>query len=122
VARQEDHLTGQVELIDEHGLQIGLREFSVAPDRCDDLVRAMALTIVTAPSANGGPSDGTHLPVDCGKLSLCYPQFSPCVCNSTRCDSGQGSDVRQFDLRFSGDTAEGLSGDTTGRVHFTRAQ
>jgi hypothetical protein len=48
VLRQAGHLTGQVELINEHGVQVGLREFSAEPDHCGDLIRAMALSISIA--------------------------------------------------------------------------
>jgi hypothetical protein len=48
VSRRADHLSGQVELVDDHGVQVGLREFSAEPDHCDDLIRAMALSISIA--------------------------------------------------------------------------
>ena len=48
VLRQADHLTAQVELIDEHQAQVGLREFSAELDHCDDLIRAVALSISIA--------------------------------------------------------------------------
>ncbi len=48
VLRDSDHLKGQVELVDEHGAELGLREFSADADKCDDLVRAMALSISIA--------------------------------------------------------------------------
>ncbi len=63
VLRQADHLTGQVELIDEHGVQVGLREFSAEPDHCGDLIRAMALSISiaidpkSAETYSQGPAD-----------------------------------------------------------------
>ena len=48
ILRDSDHLRGEVELVDEHGAQLGLREFSADANKCDDLVRAMALSISIA--------------------------------------------------------------------------
>ena len=50
ILRDADHLKlkGEDELVDEHGAQLGLREFSADTDKCDDLVRAMALSISIA--------------------------------------------------------------------------
>ena len=48
VLREPDRLKGQVELVDEHGSQVGMREFSAAPEKCDDLIRAMALSMSIA--------------------------------------------------------------------------
>lgn len=48
VLREPDRLKGQVELVDEHGVEVGLREFSAEPEKCDDLIRAMALSISIA--------------------------------------------------------------------------
>jgi len=48
ISRDSDHLKGEVELVDEHGVELGLREFSDEPGKCDDLVHAMALSISIA--------------------------------------------------------------------------
>ena len=48
ILRDSDRLRGEVELIDEHGVELGLREFSAEANQCDDLVRAMALSISIA--------------------------------------------------------------------------
>ncbi|MEO6601987.1 MAG: hypothetical protein ABIQ16_19060, partial [Polyangiaceae bacterium] len=48
ILRDEEGLHGQVELVDEHGAQIGLRELTAKADQCDELVRAMALSISIA--------------------------------------------------------------------------
>jgi len=48
VVRDSSKLRGEVELIDEHGAQVGKREFSAAQNECDQLVRAMALSISIA--------------------------------------------------------------------------
>lgn len=48
VRRELDVLRGEVELLDEHGVQIGLRELSAPAGECGELIRAMALTISIA--------------------------------------------------------------------------
>ncbi len=48
ILRDSARLRGEVELIDEHGVELGLREFSAEANQCDDLVRAMALSISIA--------------------------------------------------------------------------
>ena len=48
VEREASKLRGEVELVDEHGTQVGRREFSAAQDECEQLVRAMALSISIA--------------------------------------------------------------------------
>ena len=48
VVRDADKLRGEVELVDEHGTQVGKREFSAERAQCDQLVRAMALSISIA--------------------------------------------------------------------------
>jgi hypothetical protein len=48
IVRGSDSLQGQVELVDEHGTQLGSRDFSVDLGKCDELVRAMALSISIA--------------------------------------------------------------------------
>ncbi len=48
ILRDSDRLRGEVELIDEHGVELGLREFSAEANQCEDLVRAMALSISIA--------------------------------------------------------------------------
>lgn len=48
ILRDPDRLRGQVELVDERGTQVGLREFTAKPGECEDLVRAMALSISIA--------------------------------------------------------------------------
>lgn len=48
IVRENENLKGQVELIDERGLELGLREFSAAPEQCDELVKTMALSISIA--------------------------------------------------------------------------
>jgi hypothetical protein len=48
ITRESERLRGTVELNDEHGTELGLREFSAEPGQCDDLVRAMALSISIA--------------------------------------------------------------------------
>ena len=63
VLREPGRLKGQVELVDEHGAQVGLREFSADPEKCDDLIRAMALSISiaidpkSAETYSQGPAD-----------------------------------------------------------------
>ena len=63
VLREHDRLKGQVELVDEHGAQVGLREFSAEPEKCDDLIHAMALSISiaidpkSAETYSQGPAD-----------------------------------------------------------------
>lgn len=63
VLRQADHLTGQVELVDERGVQVGLREFSAEPDHCTDLIRAMALSISIAIDPKSAETYGQR-PID----------------------------------------------------------
>lgn len=46
--RDGEQLKGDVELVDEHGLRLGRREFTGAGGECADLVRAMALSISIA--------------------------------------------------------------------------
>ena len=48
ILRDPERLRGQVELVDEAGTQVGLREFTAKPAECEDLVRAMALAISIA--------------------------------------------------------------------------
>jgi hypothetical protein len=48
VMRDSGKLRGEVELVDEQGKQVGKREFSAAQDECDQLLRAMALSISIA--------------------------------------------------------------------------
>ena len=48
VLREAARLRGEVELIDEHGTQVGRREFSAPVDQCNQLVHAMALSISIA--------------------------------------------------------------------------
>jgi hypothetical protein len=48
VLRDPAQLRGEVELVDEHGAQVGRREFSAPVDQCDQLVHAMALSISIA--------------------------------------------------------------------------
>jgi hypothetical protein len=68
ILRDEKGLHGQVELVDEHGAQVGLRELAADADRCDELVRAMALSISiaidpkSAESYAQGPPDEPETP------------------------------------------------------------
>jgi hypothetical protein len=48
VLRDVNGLRGQVELVDEHGAQLGLRELSAGANECAELVHAMALSISIA--------------------------------------------------------------------------
>jgi hypothetical protein len=48
VLRDATQLRGEVELIDEHGIQVGRREFAAPLEQCDQLVRAIALSISIA--------------------------------------------------------------------------
>jgi hypothetical protein len=48
ITRESERLRGTIQLDDEHGTELGLREFSAEPSQCDDLVRAMALSISIA--------------------------------------------------------------------------
>jgi hypothetical protein len=48
ILRDSDRLKGEVELVDEHGVELGLREFSAESDKCADLIGAMALSISIA--------------------------------------------------------------------------
>lgn len=48
VSRDAATLHGDVELVDEHGSQVGRREFSAPLAECEQLVRAMALSISIA--------------------------------------------------------------------------
>ena len=48
VLREAATLRGEVELVDEHGSQVGRREFSAPSAECEQLVRAMALSISIA--------------------------------------------------------------------------
>ena len=58
----------------------------------------------------------TTLTVDCGKARLCGATApGACVCNSSVCAATRASSIG-FDLRFTGDTAEG-SGAHFSRVH-----
>jgi len=53
-------LGGRVELVDEQGVSSGLRTMTSSPDRCEELVRAMALSISLAidPERAGQPPHG----------------------------------------------------------------
>jgi hypothetical protein len=71
VVRDASKLRGEVELIDEHGTQVGKREFSAGQDECDQLVHAMALSISiaidprSAETYSQGPeSDAPAAPAD----------------------------------------------------------
>jgi hypothetical protein len=63
VLREPSQLHGEVELVDEHGTQVGRREFSAPPEQCRELVRAMALSISiaidphSAETYGAGPTD-----------------------------------------------------------------
>ncbi len=63
VVLESAHLKGEVELVDERGLRVGLREFTGEPDKCSELVSAMALSISIAIDPNSaeayakGPPD-----------------------------------------------------------------
>lgn len=48
IALDGERLEGRAELVDASGSLRGLREFSTSPDRCDDLVHAIALSISIA--------------------------------------------------------------------------
>jgi hypothetical protein len=48
IVLDSDHLKGQVELVDDQGVELGLREFAAEVTHCDDLMRAMALSISIA--------------------------------------------------------------------------
>jgi hypothetical protein len=63
VLREPQRLRGEVELVDERGTRVGLREFSANLGECQDLVHAMALSISiaidpkSAETYRQGPSD-----------------------------------------------------------------
>jgi len=48
VAREPNGLRGEVELVDEHGTEVGHREFTAPTEQCMELVRAMALSVSIA--------------------------------------------------------------------------
>jgi hypothetical protein len=70
------------------------------------------------------PNTNASVPVDCGKLWLCYsPGFDPCRCTATSCElASQSSDTAMFDVFFTGDTATGsVEGNpVSGNVHFVK--
>ena len=69
-------------------------------------------------SEHGGSSWQT---VDCGKAVLCGARApGACTCTAAGCTASDAY-VSQFDLRFTGDTAEGSDTEhPSARVHFTR--
>ena len=48
ITAQGSTLKGEVELVDEHGVEVGKRDFTGEAGKCDELVRAMALSISIA--------------------------------------------------------------------------
>src|SRR5205814_5483733 len=48
IVRDRDELRGTVELVDNHGMVRGLRDFKVGADDCAELVAAMSLAISIA--------------------------------------------------------------------------
>lgn len=85
------------------------------------------------PWANGGydtttdacylldPSNG-RWPVNCMKRSMCNTMLSICACNEVGCDASSDGNNYSFDLRFTGDSAEGSSSSApSSRTYFTRA-
>jgi hypothetical protein len=63
ITRDGDRLRGQVLLVDERGLELGLREFNEEIGRCQSLIQALALSISIAVDPNSaqtyssGPPD-----------------------------------------------------------------
>jgi hypothetical protein len=57
IERGRDQLSGRVELVDSTGIVRGLREVTGEPDRCQDLINTIALTISIAidPATAAGP-------------------------------------------------------------------
>ena len=68
------------------------------------------------------PNSGAELTVTCGKSALCgSPGPAQCTCNASGCTARTDSNL-SFDLRFTGDTAEGVDSSHPGvRIHFTRS-
>jgi hypothetical protein len=85
------------------------------------------------PWANGGydaKTDACYLldptngrwPVNCMKRSMCNTMLSICACNEVGCDASSDGNNYSFDLRFTGDSAEGSSSSApSSRTYFTRA-
>jgi len=66
-------------------------------------------------------SPAREFEVDCGKFSLCSGVAPICACNASGCDAATAlPSTVAFDLRFTGDTAEGSNTHSLGRTYFTR--
>ena len=70
------------------------------------------------------PSSSAKLTFTCAKASLCggLGGTSVCACNASGCGARENN--IDFDLRFTGDTAEGVDTAHNGsgvRIHFTRS-
>jgi hypothetical protein len=73
IVRDSNTFRGEVELIDEQGTQVGKREFSAAPGECDQLMRAMALSISIAIDPNSAETYRQGPEAD-APLDLAEPQ------------------------------------------------
>jgi hypothetical protein len=63
------------------------------------------------------------VPVDCGKLFLCFGGFGPCSCPASGCGLSQQTDPAVFDIFITADTASGsaeLPFFGTNNVHFVK--
>jgi len=65
------------------------------------------------------------VPVDCGKLFLCFAGFGPCSCTASGCGlSKQNGDSAAFDIFITADTASGSADmpffGATNNVHFVK--
>jgi hypothetical protein len=71
------------------------------------------------------PATGNAIPVDCGKLGLCFHSAGPCDCTATGCSEMVTTDQAyiNFDLVISGSHADGTISGWFGdhAVHFVRA-
>jgi len=69
------------------------------------------------------PNTGAKLTLTVGKTRLCgSPYPAVCTCNASGCTARSDDGDLSFDLRFTGDTAEGVDSSHPGvRIHFTRS-
>jgi hypothetical protein len=93
VVRQGERLSGHVELVDEQGVQVGLREFSADPEQCEDLIAAVALSISIAIDPQSAETYGKGPPDEPASSALAAPG-RPVEANESRPASAPDTQVR----------------------------
>jgi hypothetical protein len=96
--------------------------YDMGAQQCSCVPQYSSLTGSTSNSGICTLKEGSHdLTVNCGKAFLCQGPTAPhCACNDTGCDAATDEEI-DFDLQFSGDTAEGSNTENgANRNHFMR--